>query len=60
MKLKNHELRKEKKIYPNKSLKPWLIFQIYNLLNPRLELNKEYQFKEFIKVKKIAIKNKGV
>jgi hypothetical protein len=44
MKLKKHKFRKEKKMHPNKSLKPWLIFQIYNPLNPRLEINKEYQF----------------
>jgi len=48
MNLKSLRLKKEKKqqqINSNDSLKPELIFQIHNLLNPRLGVCQKTQFK---------------
>jgi hypothetical protein len=46
--LKKHELenKKKKQMNPDVSLKPTLIFQIHNLLNPRPELNQEAQLND--------------
>jgi hypothetical protein len=44
---------------PHVSLKPRLIFQIHNLLNPRLELNQEAQLNDegWNRKNKINLKN---